>query len=115
MPASSKTRRTALKASRSSKAQPRPEAESTMSSTYLRTDTLRLLAESLCCRKACSKSTASPQPAGMPEVPTTGSERAPLTRIRLLPRYMSRASFKASRGKSASPADCSSSLRSTRS
>eukprot|EP00971_Amphidinium_carterae_P338459 6475805-Amphidinium_carterae.5 len=50
-----------------------------MSSTYLRTDTLR---------NAWSKSTASPQPAGMPEVATTGSESAPLTRIRRRPRLL---------------------------
>eukprot|EP00971_Amphidinium_carterae_P114441 2267586-Amphidinium_carterae.1 len=50
----------------------------------------------------------------MPEVATTGSERAPLTKIRLRPRYISRASLSASRGKSASPAACSSSARSTR-
>eukprot|EP00971_Amphidinium_carterae_P170803 3384917-Amphidinium_carterae.2 len=43
MPAAVKTLRTALKASRNSKAQPLPEAVSTMSSTYLRRLTHRNL------------------------------------------------------------------------
>eukprot|EP00971_Amphidinium_carterae_P230420 4573087-Amphidinium_carterae.1 len=104
MPASVRTALTDLKASRSSKAQPLPEAASTMSSTYFRTETFRLLALSWCCRKACSKSTARPQPAGMPEVATTASERAPLTRIRRRPRYMSNAKRRASKGKRAASA-----------
>eukprot|EP00971_Amphidinium_carterae_P056585 1118339-Amphidinium_carterae.1 len=77
MPAFDKTVRTALKASRKSKAQPLPEAASTMSSTYLRTETFRSLALSWCCRKAWRRSTASPHPAGMPEVATTESDNAP--------------------------------------
>eukprot|EP00971_Amphidinium_carterae_P185779 3688503-Amphidinium_carterae.1 len=86
-----------------------------MSSTYLRTDIFSSLALRWCCRKAWSKSTANPQPAGIPEVADTGSDNAPLTRIRLRPRYMSKASRRASRGKLACSADFSSRARSTRS
>eukprot|EP00971_Amphidinium_carterae_P205543 4079250-Amphidinium_carterae.2 len=83
-------------ASLSWKAHPFPLAERTISST-----------------KACNKSTAKPHPAGMPEVATTGSETAPLTKILLRPRYMSNASRTASKGKPAASADCSSNARST--
>eukprot|EP00971_Amphidinium_carterae_P249547 4953192-Amphidinium_carterae.2 len=40
----------------------------------------------------------------MPEVATTASESAPLTRIRLRPRYMSSANRRASKGKRAASA-----------
>eukprot|EP00971_Amphidinium_carterae_P240592 4776390-Amphidinium_carterae.1 len=66
-------------ASLSWKAHPLPLAERTISSTCLRTETFSSLWLIWCCRKACSKSTAKPHPAGMPEVATTGSETAPLT------------------------------------
>eukprot|EP00971_Amphidinium_carterae_P236597 4695821-Amphidinium_carterae.2 len=104
IPDASTTRLTVRKASRNSEAQPLPEA---------RTDTFSLLWLILCCRNACSQSTARPHPAGMPEDASTGSDNAPLTRILRRPRCMSMARVRASAGNPASLTDVSSRARST--
>eukprot|EP00971_Amphidinium_carterae_P330322 6463293-Amphidinium_carterae.1 len=70
-------------------------------------DVKSLVVRILCCKKACSRSTARPQP-DMPQDASTGSESAPFTRMHLLPRCISMARLRAAKGKPACPADASS-------